>query len=119
MAVILMMLAIPGIASAQESDGRGHGGESFRMSDLRGTICAPIDSKLGGGACEALVIFIVPMAVAGGMWVGGLRHPFVLSGGAAVGMAGAAALVFPNVIMISGFLIAATGMGGGMVLLRR
>ena len=47
MAVMLLMITLPGVASAQEADGRGHGGESFKMYDLRDTICAPIDSKLG------------------------------------------------------------------------
>ena len=89
------------------------------MSDLRDTICQPLDSKLGPGACSATVIFLVPMAVAGGMWIGGVRHPMALSGGAAVGMCGAGALVFPNALMIGGFLIAAAGAGGGMLLIRR
>ena len=124
MAVLVgLMITVMGTgavsAQGNSQEREGHGGESFKMSDLRDTICQPLDSKLGPGACSATVIFLVPLAVAGGMWVGGVRHPFALSGGAAVGMAGAGALVFPNVIMISGFLIAATGMGGGMLLLRR
>ena len=121
LAVILMMLAVPGIASAQGNgqEREGHGGESFKMADLRDTICQPIDSKLGPGACSATVIFLVPMAIFGGMWVGGIRHPFALSGGAVVGMCGAAALVFPNVIMVTGFLIAAAGAGATMLVLKR
>ena len=124
MAVLVgLMIAVmgTGAVSAQGNgqEREGHGGESFKMSDLRDTICQPLDSKLGPGACSATVIFLVPMAVAGGMWIGGIRHPFALSGGAAVGMCGAGALVFPSALMIGGFLIAAAGAGGGMLLIRR
>ena len=110
-----------GAVSAQGNgqEREGHGGESFKMSDLRDTICQPIDAKLGAGACTATVIFLAPLGVCFGLWVGGVRHPMALSGGAAVGMCGAGALVFPSALMIGGFLIAAAGAGGGMLLIRR
>ena len=121
MLTLLIAVLGTGAVSAQGNgqEREGHGGESFKMSDLRDTICQPLDSKLGPGACSATVVFLVPLAVFGGMWVGGIRHPFALSGGAVVGMCGAAALVFPSVIMVTGFLIAAAGAGAGMLVLKR
>ena len=110
-----------GAVSAQGNgqEREGHGGESFKMSDLRGTICAPVDSKLGPGACSATVIFLAPLAVVFGLWVGHIKHPMVLSGAAITAMAGTAAVLYPNPIMVSGFIICSLGAGALMLLIRR
>ena len=97
MLTLLIAVLGTGVASAQgNSDGDARGLGQHSRGDLRDTICGPVDAKLGAGACTATVIFLAPLAVVGGLFVGGRQTPFVLSGSAGVAMCGAGALIFPN-----------------------